>query len=113
MVGPEAEQKTIATLQHFLTSKGPIGDAARAQIHPSLTVVPVAEHLALFTEKWAHTEYFIHMKRMHHHLADCKAADVGATHLLTGMVQKKSEQRVGGLHELCQAAWDNRREVSL
>ncbi|MDA8573609.1 hypothetical protein N9N11_01925 [Candidatus Poseidoniales archaeon] len=53
------------------------------------------------------------MKRMHHHLADCKAADVGATHLLTGMVQKKSEQRVGGLHELCQAAWDNRREVSL
>ena len=90
VVGPEAEQKTIAALQHFLTSKGPIGDAARAQIHPSLTVVPVAEHLALFTEKWVHTEYFIHMKRMHHHLADCKAADVGATHLLTGMVQKKA-----------------------
>ena len=183
VVGPEAERKTIAALQHFLTSKGPIGDAARAQIHPSLTVVPVAEHLALFTEKWAHTEYFIHMKRMYHHLADFKAADVGATHLLTGenlgqvssqtlgnlgsieqasslkplrpllgfdkntIIRmsrvlgvfelslgpevcdalgpntpvtianqewlEKSEQRAGGLHEICQAAWDNRREVSL
>ena len=135
VVGPEAEQKTIAALQHFLTSKGPIGDAARAQIHPSLTVVPVAEHLALFTEKWAHTEYFIHMKRMYHHLADFKASDVGATHLLKGESLgpevcgalgpntpvtianqewlEKSEQRAGGLHEICQAAWDNRREVSL
>ncbi|MGY8728592.1 MAG: hypothetical protein ACKVKS_05105, partial [Candidatus Poseidoniales archaeon] len=59
VTGPEAEHKTIASLRFFLEMEGPIGDAARRQLSRKLTVVPVAEQLALFTEKWCHTEYFI------------------------------------------------------
>jgi len=56
--------------------EGPIGDAARANLSRELIVVPVANQLSLFTEKWNHTEYFIHMKRMFNRLADRAAQDI-------------------------------------
>ena len=105
VVGPEAEEKTIAALRHFLKANGPIGEAARSQLHPVLTVVPVAPQLALFTEKWAHTEYFIHMKRMYHRLADFAAQEVAATHLLTGEnLCQVSSQTLGNLGSIEQAS---------
>lgn len=105
VVGPEAEEKTITTLRHFLTTSGPIGEAARHQLHPVLTVVPIATQLALFTEKWAHAEYFIHMKRMYHRLADFAAKDVAATHLLTGEnLGQVSSQTLGNLGSIEQAS---------
>ena len=105
VVGPEAEAKTIAALRHLLESDGPIGEAARAQIHPTLIVIPVAKQLALFTEKWAHTEYFIHMKRMYHRLAEVAGLDVGATHLLTGEnLGQVSSQTLGTLGSIEQAS---------
>ena len=36
VVGPEAEEKTIAALRYFLKADGPIGEAARSQLHPVL-----------------------------------------------------------------------------
>lgn len=105
VVGPEAEEKTIAILRHFLTTEGPIGEAARRQLHPVLTVIPVATQLALFTEKWAHTEYFIHMKRMYHRLADLASKELAATHLLTGEnLGQVSSQTLGNLGSIEQAS---------
>ncbi|RJU99096.1 MAG: hypothetical protein DWC04_01635 [Candidatus Poseidoniales archaeon] len=105
VVGPEAEEKTIAALRHILKASGPIGEAARSQLHPVLTVVPVAPQLALFTEKWAHTEYFIHMKRMYHRLADFAAKEASATHLLTGEnLGQVSSQTLGNLGSIEQAS---------
>ena len=98
VVGPEAEEKTIAALRHILKASGPIGEAARSQLHPVLTVVPVAPQLALFTEKWAHTEYFIHMKRLYCGLGDLVGTQKGATHLLTGEnLGQVSSQTLGNL----------------
>jgi thiamine biosynthesis protein ThiI len=98
VTGPEAEQKTIAALRFFLQMDGPIGEAARRQLSTSLTVVPVAEQLALFTKKWCHTEYFIHMKRLYSCLGDLAGKEVGATHLLTGEnLGQVSSQTLGNL----------------
>lgn len=98
VTGPEAEQKTIASLRFLLDLKGSLGDAARGQLSRKLTVIPVAEQLALFTEKWCHTEYFIHMKRLYSSLADLASEEVGATHLLTGEnLGQVSSQTLGNL----------------
>mgnify|MGYP001156875358 FL=1 len=98
VTGPEAEQKTIASLRYLLNFEGPLGDAARNQLSRRLTVVPVAEQLALFTEKWCHSEYFIHMKRLYSSLADLVGRDIGATHLLTGEnLGQVSSQTLGNL----------------
>ena len=72
VTGPAAEQKTIDLLKHLLELEGPLGDAARENLSRELIVVPVAEQLALFTEKWNHTEYFIHMKRLFNSIATMK-----------------------------------------
>ena len=56
ITGPEAEQKTIAALRYFLEIEGPLGDLARQNLSRELTVIPVAQQLSLFTEKWCHTE---------------------------------------------------------
>ena len=98
VTGPEAEQKTIASLRFLLDLKGSLGDAARGQLSRKLTVIPVAEQLALFTEKWCHTEYFIHMKRLFNCLADLAAKEVNATHILTGEnLGQVSSQTLGNL----------------
>ncbi|MDG1546614.1 MAG: hypothetical protein P8Q55_04410 [Candidatus Poseidoniaceae archaeon] len=104
ITGPAAEQKTIALLRHFLQMEGPIGDAARANLSRELIVVPVANQLSLFTEKWNHTEYFIHMKRMFNRLADRAAQDIPATHVLTGEnLGQVSSQTLGNLGSIEQA----------
>ena len=98
VTGPEAEHKTIASLRFFLEMEGSIGDAARRQLSRKLTVVPVAEQLTLFTEKWCHTEYFIHMKRLFNCLADQAGKEVDATHILTGEnLGQVSSQTLGNL----------------
>lgn len=98
VTGPEAEQKTIASLRFLLNMDGNIGEAARNQLSRELTVIPVAEQLGLFTEKWCHTEYFIHMKRLYSSLADLLGKDLGATHLLTGEnLGQVSSQTLGNL----------------
>ena len=98
ITGPNAEKKTIALLRHFLEMDGPLGDAARENLSRELIVVPVAEQLSLFTEKWNHTEYFIHMKRLFNAIATIRGAEVDATHVLTGEnLGQVSSQTLGNL----------------
>ena len=98
ITGPNAEGKTIALLRHLLQIDGPLGDAARENLSRELIVVPVAEQLALFTEKWNHTEYFIHMKRLFNAIATIRGAEVDATHVLTGEnLGQVSSQTLGNL----------------
>jgi len=98
VTGPEAEEKTIALLRHILESEGTLGDLARKNLSRELIVVPVAEKLALFTEKWNHTEYFIHMKRLYNSIATIRGNEVDATHLLTGEnLGQVSSQTLGNL----------------
>lgn len=98
ITGPAAEQKTIALLRHLLESEGPVGDAARANMSRELVVVPVAEKLALFTKKWNHSEYFIHMKRLFNAIATIRGNEVNATHVLTGEnLGQVSSQTLGNL----------------
>jgi len=98
VTGPAAEQKTIALLQHLLQLDGPVGDAARKNLSPELIVVPVAEKLALFTEQWNHTEYFIHMKRLFNAIATIHGEEIDATHVLTGEnLGQVSSQTLGNL----------------
>ena len=98
ITGPAAEQKTIALLRHLLESEGPVGDAARANMSRELVVVPVAEKLALFTKKWNHSEYFIHMKRLFNTIATLRGHEVNATHVLTGEnLGQVSSQTLGNL----------------
>ena len=54
--------------------------------------------LSKFTEKWNHTEYFIHMKRLFNSIASLHAKEVGATHVLTGEnLGQVSSQTLGNL----------------
>jgi tRNA uracil 4-sulfurtransferase len=98
VTGPEAEEKTIASLRHLLTMEGSIGDAARANLSRELIITPVADALAKFTEKWNHSEYFIHMKRLFNAIATNRAEQVGASHVLTGEnLGQVSSQTLGNL----------------
>ena len=98
ITGPAAEQKTIALLRHLLDLEGPLGDAARKNLSRDLIVVPVADKLALFTEKWNHTEYFIHMKRLFNSIATLRGEEIDATHILTGEnLGQVSSQTLGNL----------------
>ena len=98
ITGPEAEQKTIALLRYLLESEGKLGELARENLDRDLIVVPVAEKLALFTEKWNHTEYFIHMKRLYNSIATIRGDEIDATHLLTGEnLGQVSSQTLGNL----------------
>jgi thiamine biosynthesis protein ThiI len=98
VTGPEAEEKTIALLRHILESEGTLGDLARENLSRELIVVPVAEKLALFTEKWNHTEYFIHMKRLYNSIATIRGKEIDATHVLTGEnLGQVSSQTLGNL----------------
>ena len=98
VTGPEAEKKTIALLRHLLESEGRLGELARENLDRDLIVVPVAEKLGLFTDKWNHTEYFIHMKRLYNAIATFRGEEVDATHLLTGEnLGQVSSQTLGNL----------------
>jgi thiamine biosynthesis protein ThiI len=98
VTGPAAEQKTVKLLKYLLELEGPLGDAARENLSRELYVVPVAEKLALFTEKWNHTEYFIHMKRLFGSIATIRGQEINATHLLTGEnLGQVSSQTLGNL----------------
>ena len=98
ITGPEAEQKTIALLRYLLEREGKLGELARENLDRDLIVVPVAEKLALFTEKWNHTEYFIHMKRLYNSIATIRGEEIDATHLLTGEnLGQVSSQTLGNL----------------
>ena len=82
----------------MLESEGKLGELARENLDRDLIVVPVAEKLALFTEKWNHTEYFIHMKRLYNSIATIRGEEIDATHLLTGEnLGQVSSQTLGNL----------------
>ena len=98
ITGQEGEHKTVALLRHLLESEGKLGDLARENLSRELVVVPVAEKLALFTEKWNHTEYFIHMKRLFNSIATIRGQEINATHVLTGEnLGQVSSQTLGNL----------------
>ena len=98
ITGPEGEHKAIAALQHLLDLDNNIGKSARKNLSRELVVVPVAEALSLFTQKWNHSEYFIHMKRLFNSIANIAAEEFGATHLLTGEnLGQVSSQTLGNL----------------
>ncbi|MDP6870023.1 MAG: hypothetical protein QGI21_04550 [Candidatus Poseidoniaceae archaeon] len=98
ITGPEAEEKTVESLRHLINMDGELGELARSNLSKNLIVVPVADTLALFTEKWNHSEYFIHMKRLYNAIATLHANEVGATHVLTGEnLGQVSSQTLGNL----------------
>ena len=98
ITGPEAEEKTSSSLLHLMQLENSIGESARENLSKELVVVPVAEALGKFTEKWNHTEYFIHMKRLFNSIASLHGESVGATHVLTGEnLGQVSSQTLGNL----------------
>ena len=98
ITGPEPEQKTLECLRTLKSLEGKIGDGARVLIDNEMIVVPVAEVLSKFTEKWCHTEYFIHMKRLFNVIADIASESHHATHILTGEnLGQVSSQTLGNL----------------
>ena len=98
VTGTGPEEKTTALLQHLYTLQNSIGEAANSNLSKELVVVPVADVLSKFTEKWNHTEYFIHMKRLYNSIASLHAKEVGATHVLTGEnLGQVSSQTLGNL----------------
>ena len=105
LTGSAPEEKSVASLNHLMTLDNELGKMAKQQIEPNLIVVPVAEQAAKFTEKWAHTEYFIHLKRMFHKLGELIGNEYGATHLLTGenlgQVSSQTLGNMGAIEEMC------------
>ena len=98
IVGDKPLNRVVKSLQHLLKIDGRICDFARELINPELIVVDVSNQLSKFTEKWAHTEYFIHMKRMFHRIADNIGKELGATHILTGEnLGQVSSQTLGNI----------------
>jgi len=52
VTGTGPEEKTTALLQHLYTLQNSIGEAANSNLSKELVVVPVADVLSKFTEKW-------------------------------------------------------------
>lgn len=98
VTGPEAQERTMASLQHLGAMDGALGVDVSTRLNPTLVVVPVAEVMAKFTESWCHSEYFIHMKRVFNTVATLHAEEVGASHVLTGEnLGQVSSQTLGNL----------------
>lgn len=98
VTGPEAQERTIASLQHLRSMDGALGAAMSTRLNPTLVIVPVAEVMAKFTESWCHSEYFIHMKRVFNTVATLHANAAGASHILTGEnLGQVSSQTLGNL----------------
>jgi len=106
ITGPQAEEKTIALMRHFLSMDGKLGELARKNLNRTMTIVPIAQQLAKFTKQWAHTEYFIHMKRMFHRIGDIIGKEKGATHILTGenlgQVSSQTLGNMGAIEQMSQ-----------
>jgi thiamine biosynthesis protein ThiI len=91
ITGPEAENKTLTSLQH-------LNSIYSGLLHHELVVVPVAEALTGFTNGDAHRDYFVHMKRLFQALASLLAKEVGATHILSGEnLGQVSSQTLGNM----------------
>ena len=98
VTGPEAQERTIASLQHLRAMDGALGADMSTRLNPTLVIVPVAEVMAKFTESWCHSEYFIHMKRVFNTVATLHANQIGASHVLTGEnLGQVSSQTLGNL----------------
>ena len=98
IVGPEAEDKTAACLQHLADASGPLGEEAAGRLLTDLIVVPVADALARFTEPAAHRDYHVHMKRLFNAIASVIASEHDCTHILTGEnLGQVSSQTLGNL----------------
>ena len=98
VTGPEAQERTMASLQHLGAMDGALGVDVSTRLNPTLVVVPVAEVMAKFTESWCHSEYFMHMKRVFNTVATLHANEVGASHVLTGEnLGQVSSQTLGNL----------------
>ena len=98
VTGPEAQERTIASLQHLRAMEGALCADMSTRLNPTLVVVPVAEVMAKFTESWCHSEYFIHMKRVFNTVATLHANQIGASHVLTGEnLGQVSSQTLGNL----------------
>ena len=98
ITGPQAEEKTLALMRYLLSMDGKLGELARKNLNRTITIVPIAQQLTKFTEHWAHTEYFIHMKRMFHRIGDVVGKGKQATHLLTGEnLGQVSSQTLGNM----------------
>jgi thiamine biosynthesis protein ThiI len=98
VTGPEAQERTVAGLRHFVGMQGAFGENMSGHLDRTLVVVPVAKIMAKFTEPWCHSEYFIHMKRVFNTIATYRAKEVGASHLLTGEnLGQVSSQTLGNL----------------
>lgn len=106
ITGPQAEEKTIALMRHILSMEGELGELAQKNLDRTLTIIPIAQQLAKFTEHWAHTEYFIHMKRMFHLIGDIIGKEKGATHILTGenlgQVSSQTLGNMGAIEQMSQ-----------
>lgn len=77
---------------------GDIGKLAEKNLNRTLTIIPIAQQLSKFTEHWAHTEYFIDMKRIYHRISDVIGREKGATHILTGEnLGQVSSQTLGNM----------------
>lgn len=104
IVGDKPLNRAVKSLQHLLEIDGKIGNYARELMSPEIIVVNVSKQLSKFTEKWAHTEYFIHMKRLYHRLADHIGKELGATHILTGenlgQVSSQTLGNIGAIEEM-------------
>ena len=98
VTGPEAQERTIASLQHLGAVDSALGVDVSTRLNQTLVVVPVAEIMAKFTESWCHSEYFIHMKRVFNAVATLHAEEDGASHVLTGEnLGQVSSQTLGNL----------------
>jgi thiamine biosynthesis protein ThiI len=97
IVGPEAEAKALTILTHLKNCSG-LNGSIRYPLEGTLYVVPVAAALGGFTSNAAHRDYFVHMKRLFNRLGCLLAAEVGATHILTGEnMGQVSSQTLGNL----------------
>ena len=106
IVGDSPLKKASLCLKHLLNLNGKLGDLARSNLVPEIIVISVGEQLANFTKKWCHSEYFIHMKRLFHKLAEVIGLELGVTHILTGenlgQVSSQTLGNLGAIEMMCQ-----------
>ena len=94
ITGSEAEDKTVASLSHLIST---LGDAGKS-IDSELRVVTVGDTLALFTDPESHRDYFVHMKRLFNTIASQMAVEMNAKAILTGEnLGQVSSQTLGNL----------------
>ena len=94
ITGTEAEDKTVASLSHLISTLGNVGQSIDSQ----LRVVTVGNTLANFTDSESHRDYFVHMKRLFNSIASKIAVEYNASAILTGEnLGQVSSQTLGNL----------------